>query len=676
MTVNELGPSSVASNTSSRFKTEGGSTFDDVHVPKLKDNSDSTYATVGASSALTTLQLYMNDPPGIAVNQRVAALRAKGRFVVATGHQGIMRMRQGTTLLHSAYIPGTSKKGNFYGDWVKTSTGGAEWTETLIDGVRLEFTVASALSTLYRYMLEYDLRTQANAAPAWPTGGTFAGPTSQFSWGYEGYGDAQTKFELKIFEASVVEGEADSFDPGSSDDLYTIAATQSSPSYILYLGEAGDYLNAPDGQLLDLDRGGSYYWSVRVAKDFNGTSWWSDWSAPSNFVYQNKPSLTVSAPIGSVTTTTSPLVDWEFDDPDDGRPQQAFAVKVFAEPDAGWGGFNPGRPQDRVGETTAPIARSMASGPITDSSVVRGTASSWRINKPLANDTEYRAYVWVQKSDPVDGRRGSGEWELNLDAEFSIDIARQAAPIVTVQASPEEGRMSIVVATAPADTTSTFLTILRSTDGVHYHSFPITLSWFGAHRMSSRHMGGFALSFSGGDNQFYDYTMPLNTQVYYKAYTIRVVTGSEIAGLSAEDADSVSSNRTWFSDPYGDGAIVSYPVTDDWLALTRPTPRTIHRPIGRKRALVNRGQTQGEEFTVNFLVLGKSHFNEFMEWMETKDTWMFRNEDKAWWVQVAGDITWEDYLWDNSQEPDQAAQKVAVPFIEVADPNPDDEIEA
>jgi hypothetical protein len=90
-----------------------------------------------------------------------------------------------------------------------------------------------------------------------------------------------------------------------------------------------------------------------------------------------RPTVTVTAPSGSITATSFPSVVWSYADAD-GDPQSAYEIKIFDSATYGASGFSP--------DTSTPVVKT---------GIVTSSNGGQTLEADLANTTTYRAYVRV-----------------------------------------------------------------------------------------------------------------------------------------------------------------------------------------------------------------------------------------------------------------------------------------
>lgn len=125
--------------------------------------------------------------------------------------------------------------------------------------------------------------------------------------------------------------------------------------------------------------GNTYNWSV-ATKDTQGLE--GPFAADFSVTASSVATTTVTAPSGSVTTTSRPLVEWTLTQPE-GAPQQTYQVKVFSAAQYGATGFDP--------------ATSAATWETVE--IASAGAREHQVGVDLVNGTTYRAYVRLKSAD-------------------------------------------------------------------------------------------------------------------------------------------------------------------------------------------------------------------------------------------------------------------------------------
>lgn len=160
--------------------------------------------------------------------------------------------------------------------------------------------------------------------------------------------------------------------------------------------------------------GNTYNWSV-ATEDSLGVK--GPYASDRTVVAKTPAALTVTAPVGSVTTTTRPIVEWSFTDPAS-APQETYQIRLFTAAQYGAAGFDP-----------------LTSAATWDSTeITSATDRNRQITTDLVNATTYRAYMRLK----VGGLYTA--WQYS---EFSMALDQPTAPILSVVHEPELGRIAL-----------------------------------------------------------------------------------------------------------------------------------------------------------------------------------------------------------------------------------------
>jgi hypothetical protein len=135
-----------------------------------------------------------------------------------------------------------------------------------------------------------------------------------------------------------------------------------------------------------------------------------------------RPTLTVTAPTGTVTNTSFPEVTWTpvFSD---GSPQSAYEIKIFDAATYGGGTFSPD-----------------TSTPIIGTGVITSTDDGQTLEGDLANSTTYRAYVRV--ASLINGNNYFSAWAFS---QFSLAIDSPATPTVSAFYDSTNGAVTVTI---------------------------------------------------------------------------------------------------------------------------------------------------------------------------------------------------------------------------------------
>jgi hypothetical protein len=135
-----------------------------------------------------------------------------------------------------------------------------------------------------------------------------------------------------------------------------------------------------------------------------------------------QPTVSVTAPTGTVTDTTFPSVVWTYADAD-GDAQNAYEIKVFDSTTYGGASFD---------EDT--------STPTVSTGIVTSSNNGQTLEADLADGTTYRAYVRVAQL--VNGANYFSDWAYS---QFTIDVDAPATPLITAFYDSEEGAVTVTI---------------------------------------------------------------------------------------------------------------------------------------------------------------------------------------------------------------------------------------
>lgn len=208
-------------------------------------------------------------------------------------------------------------------------------------------------------------------------------------------------------------------------------------------------------------------------------------------LYVAKPVATISGPSGTLTTNNRPTVTWSTQLDQHGGEQTYFRVKVFdATTYGGFGSVNPA--------TDTPFA---------DSGPRAGNAQSWRIDKPLPDDT-YRCYVTVGQT--VNGQVFWSDW---VNMNHVVDVNLPGTPALSLLGEDDWARISIEVSETAGAAQTDWWEIESSSDGVS--GWQDLLTTAGAGVVVNPTPGG------SGSEVVGDYE-PANSEVrFYRARAVR-----------------------------------------------------------------------------------------------------------------------------------------------------------
>lgn len=275
-----------------------------------------------------------------------------------------------------------------------------------------------------------------------------------------------------------------------------------------------------------------------------------------------QPSVTVSAPTGTITSTTAPDVTWAYSDTDN-ETQSFYEIKVFSAAQYGAGGFS--------ADTSTATWESGEVGS-SDNTAVVGT---------LLAAATYRAYVRVAKSV-----NGEPFWSAWAYSQFTISYTSPTIPTMLVEWDADLGKASFTLtgAAVPGAYVSQYYDIHRSDDGgVIYAGIRD-----GENITPNGSYVGTAV----------DYEAPRSLVAYYRCRSVAVDASDQEfpSAWGTVQQVLITNDETWWfkviADP--DLNLGSVRVLKE-LDVEIDEPNTIFRPLGATRPIVVAGPLQGED---------------------------------------------------------------------------------
>lgn len=155
-----------------------------------------------------------------------------------------------------------------------------------------------------------------------------------------------------------------------------------------------------------------------------------------------RPTLTVTAPSGTVSTTTFPSINWTYADAD-GDPQSAYEIKIFDAATYGGPSFDP--------ETSTPVV---------ETGVVVSSNNGQTLEADLANATTYRAYVQVAQLS-----NGSNFFSDYAFSTFNLQVEAPATPTLSAFYESDTGSVTITIFGRTNFMTANQASLETNTDG-------------------------------------------------------------------------------------------------------------------------------------------------------------------------------------------------------------------
>lgn len=291
----------------------------------------------------------------------------------------------------------------------------------------------------------------------------------------------------------------------------------------------------------------------------------------------SQPTVSVTAPTGTITTTATPEVQWTYTDPDAADPQAFYEVRVFTSAQYGAGGFDP-----------ATSVATWESG-ITDSSEPGAF-----IGEGLLSGT-YRAYVRVAKAI-----NGQPFWSTWAYSQFTLTLT--PPPTVTIVAawSASEGKatLDLTGATPGGSFTSQYFQVQRSDDGGTTWAFIRD----GQEIAVNGSFKGVAL----------DYEAPRGLTVRYRARSVGVAGEERIpsAWSAVIPQVLVTNDGTWWLK-----AVDAPSLNVGSLNVTTPLnvavqePFTVFKPLGKNLPVIVSGLIGGEDGSYRIITTNQTQWS-------------------------------------------------------------------
>ena len=268
MAVTTIVPDATVSGASLFQLVGGGAT---VHA-SINDGSDTTYiqkqaAVVGQADAIVDFGTFT-----LTASQIIKQVRLRARCSTPTT-AGKINVYLGARLSNQNYFfSGLSINGQyasattFTGPYYNSAPDGTAWTQNALNNLRAkisEYRDTGVLGKIYDLFIDVDVSTKPTVTVSLPSGGVSATTTPDVSWTYVDSTDNTTQnyYQIKVFTAA--QYGASGFNATTSTAIYDSGQIASSDQ------------NAVVGSLLVT---GTYRCYVRVAKDINGSPFWSDWA--------------------------------------------------------------------------------------------------------------------------------------------------------------------------------------------------------------------------------------------------------------------------------------------------------------------------------------------------------------------------------------------------------------
>jgi len=287
-----------------------------------------------------------------------------------------------------------------------------------------------------------------------------------------------------------------------------------------------------------------------------------------------QPTVTVSAPTGTITTSAAPDVSWAYADTDN-ETQAYYQIKVFTAAQYGAGGFSP--------------ATSTATW---DSGEIASSDSSAVIGKLLLPAT-YRAYVRVAKSI-----NGTPFWSDYAYSQFTISYTAPTIPTMSVTWSDVDGKATFTLTgAAPTGYVSQYFDIHRSDSA----SFVYAGIRNGERLIPN---GSYVATAQ-------DYEAPRGIVAYYRCRSVGIDSNANEfpSAWGTVQQILITNDETWWFKAVLNPAINkgSIRVQRD-ISLDVVEETTVFRRLGEDRPIVVSGLIQGEDGSYSIKTLNESEW--------------------------------------------------------------------
>ena len=287
MAVTTVTPNATASGSTLYTITGGSATIQAA----LSDGADGTYVQK-ANTVTGSADLIMDfGSLTLTSSQRVKQVRLRARCSTPTD-VGKINVYLGALISRKNYfysglaIRGTyTSPTTFTGPYYTSAPDGSDWTQTNINNIRVkveEYKDTTDRGKIYELYADVDIATQPTVGTVSAPYGAVSTTTPDITWTYVDATDNSTQdyVEIKVFSSA--QYNAVGWSVNTSTPTWTSGQLAQTDQ------------NSVVGTLLVPS---TYRCYVRVAKDINGTPFWSDWSYSEftvSYTTQSVPTMTVS----------------------------------------------------------------------------------------------------------------------------------------------------------------------------------------------------------------------------------------------------------------------------------------------------------------------------------------------------------------------------------------------
>lgn len=281
-----------------------------------------------------------------------------------------------------------------------------------------------------------------------------------------------------------------------------------------------------------------------------------------------KPTVTVSNPTGTITTTSKPEVLWTYSDTD-GDAQTYYEVKIFPASAYGSGSFDP-----------------TSATPVWGSGQISSISNSVTVGDYLTDGT-YRAYVRVAKT--INAAPFFSDWSYS---SFTIDLSPPPTPTVTPTWVEAQNRTLITVTGASASGYDSQTFQLQRSDNAG-------LTWADVRGAAALVPNGTFIA------EIYDYEAPRSQSVAYRARSVALLGSDVVASTwSSSGLVTITQDGLWWFKAIDKPSLNTSAVRVlNGLEEEQTEDIGVFRPIGRTRAIVIAGTMYGRDGSYRVVTL-------------------------------------------------------------------------
>jgi hypothetical protein len=288
-----------------------------------------------------------------------------------------------------------------------------------------------------------------------------------------------------------------------------------------------------------------------------------------------KPTVSVSGPTGTITTTAKPDVSWTYSDTD-GDGQTSYQIKVFTAAQYGAGGFDPS-----------------ISSASYDSGEVANSDTTATVADYLAASGAHRAYVRVGKT--INGVTFWSDWAFSA---FTMSLTAPTTPTLSATYDSNLNRVALSMTGS-------------ATAGSDYQAFDVERSDDGGTTYSLIRNGEGLLMGGSFTSTILDYEAPRDITARYRVRTI-AYTGSNVAVSSYSSAATaaITNDGLWWvkstdspSLNYGGVRVL------EGVGVAVEENLGVFRAIGRSEPIVVSGTIGGQDGSYTILTLGVAEWD-------------------------------------------------------------------